>query len=502
MRLIRIVVLKGARASARGILSLRNLWILPLLIVSNASCAEPVGDRLPVAVTGPTRGPLRVSSINPRYFADRNGHLVYLTGAHTWSNFQDNGITSPPQAFNYTEYLDDLAAQGHNFIRMWTWEQAAWTAEIRGDYRFQPLPYERSGPGLAIDGGPKFDLTRFNQAYFDRLRRRIVAARDHGIYVSIMLFNGWSLGKKGQFSLDNPWKGHPFNAANNVNGINGDIDGDGEGHEVHSLQNPAVLAVQKAYVKKVVDTVGNLDNVLYEVSNESSDHSMGWQEEIARFIRVSETNGGFKHPVGMTVEWPGGTNAVLLSSTADWISPNGGTDDPPAADGRKVIIEDTDHLCGICGDIQWVWKSFLRGRNPIFMDPYDGRGIGVGAAGVDAANPRWEAIRRNLGYTAAYARRVDLAAMRPRGDLSSSGYCLASTIPGHAAYLTLVPEGGTIELDLTATPGPLRVEWFSPEQGTVVASETIHGGAKSLLHSPFRHISVAYLYSGVNPRNR
>ena len=44
--------------------------------------------------------------------------------------------------------------------------------------------------------------------------------------------------------------------------------------------------------------------------------------------------------------------------------------DPPAADGRKVILTDTDHLWGIGGDVAWVWKSFLRGLNPIFMDPY------------------------------------------------------------------------------------------------------------------------------------
>ena len=43
---------------------------------------------------------------------------------------------------------------------------------------------------------------------------------------------------------------------------------------------------------------------------------------------------------------------------------------PPTADGRKVILTDTDHLWGIGGDVPWVWKSFLRGLNPLFMDPY------------------------------------------------------------------------------------------------------------------------------------
>ena len=60
-----------------------------------------------------------------------------------------------------------------------------------------------------------------------------------------------------------------------------------------------------------------------------------------------------------------GYNPDLFTSPAEWISPNNGdTDylsDPPAADGTKVIIADTDHLCGVCGDKYWVWKSFTRG---------------------------------------------------------------------------------------------------------------------------------------------
>jgi hypothetical protein len=46
----------------------------------------------------------------------------------------------------------------------------------------------RTGPGVALDGEPKFDLTQFDPEYFDRLRSRVSAALDCGIYVSIMLF--------------------------------------------------------------------------------------------------------------------------------------------------------------------------------------------------------------------------------------------------------------------------------------------------------------------------
>ncbi len=63
-----------------------------------------------------------------------------------------------------------------------------------------------------------------------------------------------------------------------------------------------------------------------------------------------------------------------ISVVADWISPNdagGYYGAPPPADGRKVVVSDTDHLCYFCGDAAFVWRAVTRGYNPAFMDPYD-----------------------------------------------------------------------------------------------------------------------------------
>ena len=117
----------------------------------------------------------------------------------------------------------------------------------------------------------------------------------------------------------------------------------------------------------------------------------------------------------------------LLKSPADWISPNpdgGYRDDPPATDGRKVILSDTDHLWGIGGSQAWVWKSFTRGYNVLFMDPYDGEVLG------QPLDPKWDPVRWSLGYTLQYARRMDLAQTRPaprifrlNATLSSADRC-------------------------------------------------------------------------------
>ena len=127
---------------------------------------------------------------------------------------------------------------------------------------------------------------------------------------------------------------------------------------------------------------------------------------MIRFIKDYERTKPQQHPVGMTFQYKGGSNQTLFDSPADWVSPNpdgGYRDDPPPADGRKVVLNDTDHLWGIGGNLAWVWKSFTRGYNPIFMDPYDGDVLG------NRFDPKWDPIRRSMGYTLRYARRMDLA---------------------------------------------------------------------------------------------
>ncbi len=124
-----------------------------------------------------------------------------------------------------------------------------------------------------------------------------------------MLFEGWEI----QFS--DAWENHPFNAANNVNGVEGDLDGNGQGFEFNTMDSSAmgrrVLDLQQAYVRKVIDTVNDLDNVLYEICNEAHPASTEWQYHLIRFVKEYESRKAKQHPVGMTFQYKGGTNSTL-----------------------------------------------------------------------------------------------------------------------------------------------------------------------------------------------
>jgi hypothetical protein len=297
---------------------------------------------------------------NPRYFtvASDQGKAVYLTGSHIWNNLQDRmgsgpGCAERPGRLDYGTYLDLLAEHSHNFIRLWRWEQfRSQAADGNFHLCMTPQPWPRTGPGAATDGKPRVDLDRLDEA-FDRLRDHVVAAGERGIYVAVMLFDGWALHLS---PAPDHVEGHPFHAANNVNevGIGSILD-----YQV-LLLDPRVQQLQEAYIHKVVNnTLHDLPNLLWEVANESSGggrvdpafaealglagtvawgDSTAWQYWVIDVVkRYEEELGCDAHPIWMTMQFPvpeqTKVNEPLFDSRAEWISP--GYDDEIFAGGGR-----------------------------------------------------------------------------------------------------------------------------------------------------------------------
>ena len=452
-------------------------------------------------------GPLVVAQKNPRYFTvadDGERTAVYLTGSHIWSNFHDGMGRGPDcgdasDSMDFDAYLDFLQERGHNFIRLWRWEQFRSQAAGGGFHLcMSPQPWARTGPGTAKDGKPKFDLTRFDSAFFDRLRERAVAAGKRGMYVGVMFFDGWAIHlSPGPDNVE----GHPFHSKNNVNGVAVESILD---YQVLPLK-PKVQELQEAYIRRVVDGVHDLPNVLYEAANESSGgglvdeafaaalgqtgkpewgDSTEWQYwVIDRIKRYTQERAYAVHPIGMTMQFPvkeqTRVNEPLLNSAADWISPgyddeifaNGGhpmapgspqsrwLEDPPPADGRKIVITDTDHYAPGRGDALWAWKSFIRGHHPILMDFGLIGGVNPPdrAAGGPMSFEAFEPARWAMGDTARLAAQLNLMAMQPRPDLSSTGFALANE---GEEYVVLQPKESSEPFAVTLAPATYKVEWF------------------------------------------
>lgn len=449
---------------------------------------------------------LRVHPVNPRYFTDGSEKAVYLTGSHTWNNLVDGGGADSEALPNlsFEAYLDVLQSYRHNFIRMWTREGGS-RFDTQGKtplYRLNPTIWRRAGAGKARDGDAKFDLDQLNPAYFARLRHRVAEARRRGFYVGVMLFEGFSVEDKGVPDNGDPWPGHPFHRDNNVSGVDGDLNGDGKGREVHTLEVAEITRYQAAYVRRVIDTVNDLDNVIYEVCNECTGGvaNARWQDYIVSLIREYEATKPQQHPVWVTVPWPRGQdrmNGRLLAGKADAISPGSDEDqsrlprddyrsDPPASDGTKVVLPDTDHLWGMGGSLEWVWKCFTRGLNPIFMDPLAALTRNPKYSDVAGAH----AIRSAMGHSRRYAERMDLVRMLPQSTECSTGYCLAKT---GAEYLVYQPAPGK-NFSVSLPAAEYVYEWFDPITGTVRSRGSIlSAGTKQSFTAPWKGQAVLYL---------
>jgi hypothetical protein len=416
-------------------------------------------------------GPLRINTANPRYFADSSGKAVYLAGSYQSPYNLLSGGTQ-----DFSAYFDFLAQQNHNFTRLWAWEQSPWTYDQGGQIVFTLQPYERTGPGTALDGGLKFDLTRFNEAYFDQLRTRIIAAGQRGIYVSVMLFQGFSSEPK--TAKANPWPGHPFHRDNNINGIDGDLSGTGSGAAVHSLTVPAITKLQEDYVRKVIDTLNGFDNVLYEISGETPAGSKDWQYHVIDYVKRYQKTQPYQHPVGISYFYRG-KGAELFNSPADWVLLLDDSTTPPPAAGDKVMVQDMGpSFLKTKAPWQWVWKSFTRGYNPIYMD-------------VDPFNPDLNVqVREALSDASSFSQILDLSSMSPSSNTCSSQYCLVN--PGFE-YLVYLPSGGPVTVDLSAGKGNFTPSWFSLLTGQNFSAPTVRGGSKLALTPPFQGEAVLHL---------
>ena len=478
-----------------------SLLVTCLLFVQAAPQPPPPGSQI--------LAPLRASTINPNYFIDSNGKAVVLTGSHTWNNVQDWGVNGSIQSLDFNAYVNMLTTHNQNFTLLWRTELPHFCDLPTGavtDYDVREHPWLRTGPGLATDGKPKFDLTRFDQSYFDRLRARVVKLQQAGIYAGVYFFTGeWVSAFRCRGGND----GYPFSGANNINGVDG-----GENSWSVTMTAPnAITNFQDAYVRKTIDTLNDLPNVLWIVSEEAPAGSNWWNDHLIAVARSYEATKPLQHPIGYGV-MRDNDDAALYNSNADWVAPVAKISPTPACGAGtptcKVKINDSDH--SYYGRMwtdspqhnrNFFWENFLRGNSVVFMDPYkvyyprENRNLcpspvnGI-CSGVD---PRWENVRATMGYVRSYADRMNLIAMTPRDRLSSTWFALANTAAVGSELLVYSPSGGLLSVDLSHTTRTFSVEWLNATTGVKTAAGTVQGGSASqAFEPPFSGDAVLYLY--------
>ncbi|WP_345267617.1 hypothetical protein [Nibrella viscosa] len=198
--------------------------------------------------------PLRLLPQNPHYFQFKGKPTVLVgSGEHYGAVIN--------QDFDYKTYLQTLGRDGLNITRVFTgayFEKQGAFGIAKNTLAPSPdrliLPWSRSTqPGFAL-GGNKFDLNRWNDAYFTRLKDFMREAERNNVVVEITLFSSY---------YGAGWAHSPFNRDNNIS-YTDDINP----LDVNTPNNGNILAFQEEYVRKIVRELNGFDNLYYEIQNE------------------------------------------------------------------------------------------------------------------------------------------------------------------------------------------------------------------------------------------
>ena len=234
--------------------------------------------------------PIALHPQNGHYFLWRGKPTILITSGEHYGALLNLD-------FDYERYFRALQADGLNHTRVFSGTYR----EVPGSFGItdNPLgpkpnryicPWPRSETKGYFDGGNKFDLAKWDPAYFTRLRKLMTAAARAGIVVELTLFC--------PLYRDELWHASPMNAANNVNGI-----GTCKRTEVLTLKHKRLVEAHLAFTKKVVRDLNAFDNLYFEVCNEPyfGGVTAAWQHRIVDTIVQAEADLPNKHLISMNI---------------------------------------------------------------------------------------------------------------------------------------------------------------------------------------------------------
>lgn len=243
----------------------------------------------PCAVADPPK-PIALHPENAHYFSWRGEPTILITSGEHYGALLNLD-------FDYATYFAELRAHGLNHTRTFTgvYREDAQSFRIT-DNTLAPKPHRyicpwaRSDQPGYHDGGNKFDLTKWDAAYFRRLRDFMTRARDAGIVVELTLFC--------PMYNDSMWRISPMNAINNINGI-----GTVPRTELYTLEHADLLNAQLAVTRKIVHELREFDNLYYEVCNEPyfGGVTLDWQHAIVDTIVQVEKRFPARHLISLNV---------------------------------------------------------------------------------------------------------------------------------------------------------------------------------------------------------
>jgi hypothetical protein len=429
------------------------------------------------------QAPIRLHPGNPHYFSFRGRPTVLITSGEHYGAVLNRD-------FDYIRYLDELKARGFNLTRTFSGVYR----EVPGSFKIahntlapKPegfvCPWPRTATPGAADGN-KFDLSKWNEPYFARLKDFLVQAGKRGIVVEFVLFC--------PFYDDSMWDVSPMNARNNVNGI-----GKVKRTEVYTTKHKDLLALHEALVRKVVAELKAFDNLYYEVCNEPyfGGVTREWQHRIIAALVDAEKDFRHRHLIAQNIA----NRSARIKEPSPHVSIfNFHYAAPPTAVAENYRLNRPigDDETGFKGTADLAYRTegwdFLLAGGAIYsnldysytVEHPDGSAKVTTSPG--GGGPK---LRKQLQILKEFIEGFDFVKMRPdnaviKGGVPPGASARALVEPGKA-YAVYIKGGTEAKPMLELPAGAYRAEWVDTRSGALLQREEFrHKGGRYTLASP------------------
>jgi len=438
--------------------------------------------------------PIALHPDNPHYFLWRGKATALITSGEHYGAVMNLD-------FDFRRYLDTLAADGMNYTRVFSgaYVEPAGAFKIARNTlapaagRFI-CPWARSDqPGYA-NGGNKFDLSKWDEAYFARIKDFIRHAAGKGVIVELTLFC--------PMYEDMQWKLSPMNAINNINGT-----GTGARTGVYTLdQHGGLLPVQEALTRKLVTELNGFDNLFFEICNEPyfGGVTVPWQHRIAEVIVETERALSAKHLIAQNI----------ANKTAKIESPHPAVSifnfhyaTPPDAVTanyhlNKVIGDDETGFRGT-GNTAYrteAWDFIIAGGglyNNLDYSFTAGHEDGTFAYPATQPGGGNAEFRRQMRILSEFLHGFDFVRMKPdnsviKGGIPAGGSARALVEPGKAMAIYVRSEdAGATTLKVELPAGSWKAAWLDTKTGKFAGESSLTGGSVQTLTAPAYESDIA-----------
>lgn len=291
---------------------------------------------------------------------------------------------------------------------------------------FYELPFARTGTGLAYDGLSKYNLTKYNKFYWNRLKKFADLADQNGLILLHQNYFQHNILEAGAHYADFPWR-----TANNINevGFPEPVPYAGDkrifmAEQFYDVEHPARRALHRAYIRQCLDNFKDNTSVIQLISAEYTGplhFTQFWMDVIAEW--KAETG---KKPI------------IALSTTKD-------VQDAILADPERAAAVDVI-------DIRY-WHYQENGKT---HEPMGGKNLAPRQHGFGGKTSAEQVYRAVSEYRMAYP---DKAVTYHGPNYPEMGWAIFMA-GGSMANLPVVGDGTFYQAAATMKPESIQNNWI------------------------------------------